>query len=150
MVTSRLLRLLSGHNVRYIVIGAAALPAHGYVRATQDIDIFIRPSRANVRRAFAALQEFGYDLSDSSVTEMMQKKILLRQYAVATDVHPFVKGFSFDEIWRHRIVSNIEGVPTFVVGLDDLLRMKEAANRPKDREDIRVLKELRRRRDSGK
>ena len=39
-----LLRLLNAHKVKYVIIGAAAFPVHGYARATLDVDIFIEPS----------------------------------------------------------------------------------------------------------
>jgi hypothetical protein len=44
----------------------------------------------------AALVAFGYDMSDVAVEEMLAKKILIRQYMMETDLHPFVKGASFD------------------------------------------------------
>jgi predicted nucleotidyltransferase len=49
--TASLLRSLKARNVRYVVIGAAAFPVHGYARATLDIDIFIEPTRENASRA---------------------------------------------------------------------------------------------------
>jgi hypothetical protein len=40
-----LLKLLSGHAVEYVIIGASAFPVHGYSRSTLDLDIFVRPER---------------------------------------------------------------------------------------------------------
>ena len=39
MDTINLLKLLNEHDVKYVVIGAFAFPAYGYVRATMDVDI---------------------------------------------------------------------------------------------------------------
>ena len=67
------------------------------------MDIFIRPTRSNAVRVWNALKEFGYDMADVSVEEMLTKKILIRQYALETDIHPFVKGIDYDEVERHKV-----------------------------------------------
>jgi predicted nucleotidyltransferase len=138
-----LLKSLNAHSVRYVVIGATAFPVHGYARATLDLDLFIEPTVENATRARAALVAFGYDMSDVAVEEMLAKKILIRQYMLETDLHPFVKGASFDEVWARRVEDRIGKTPAAFAGLDDLIRMKEAAGRPKDLEDLRVLRKLR-------
>lgn len=91
----------------------------------------------------AALAQFGYDLSDVSVDEIHNRKILIRQYVVETDLHPFVKGVTFDEVWERRVQDRIGETPVAFASLDDLIRMKQAAGRPKDLEDLRVLRKLR-------
>ncbi|MDI6779363.1 MAG: DUF6036 family nucleotidyltransferase [Bacteroidota bacterium] len=95
---------------------AAAFPAHGYSRTTQDIDI--------------------------TDEDLKTKKVLIRQYLVETDIHPFVKGVTFDEVWERKIETKIEDVKFFVASIDDLISMKKAAGRGKDLDDIRVLEKL--------
>ena len=143
MDTEGLLQSLNAHSVRYVVIGAAAFPIHGYARATLDIDIFIEATRPNAENTRAALAAFGYDMADVSVDELLVKKILIRQYVLETDIHPFVAGATFDEVWEHRVQDRLGETPTAFASLDDLIRMKEAAGRPKDLEDLRVLRKLR-------
>lgn len=46
-----------GHDVDFVVIGGFSLAVHGVVRATKDIDIVPDPSRENLRRLGAALDE---------------------------------------------------------------------------------------------
>lgn len=138
-----LLKSLNAHSVRYVVIGATAFPVHGYARATLDLDLFIEPTAENAARARQALVAFGYDLSDVTVDELLAKKVLIRQYMIETDVHPFVKGATFDEVWDGRVEDRIGATPVPFAGLDDLIRMKEAAGRPKDLEDLRALRKLR-------
>ncbi len=84
--------------MRYVIIGATAFPVHGYARATLDIDIFIEPTVENARRTFEALEAFGYDLTDVTIEEMLSKKLLIRQYVLETDIHPFVAGISFEQV----------------------------------------------------
>ncbi|MDI6739377.1 MAG: nucleotidyltransferase [Candidatus Edwardsbacteria bacterium] len=144
MEASGLLKSLNDHDVRYVVIGATAFPVHGYARTTLDVDIFIDPEPGNVRRTMAALTEFGYDLQDLTIEDLSSQKVLIRQYILETDVHPFVKGVSFDEVWAHRVEAEINGVTAHFADLDDLIKMKEAAGRPKDIADLQVLNELKR------
>lgn len=145
MDIERLLRSLNARNVRYVVIGATAFPLHGYARATLDIDLFIDPERGNAQLVHASLAEFGYDVADLTVEDLLSKKILIRQYRLQTDVHPFVKGVTFGDVWANRLPGVIGETPTAFASLDDLIAMKQAAGRPKDLEDLRVLLELRER-----
>lgn len=139
MDTESLLRSLNAHGVDYVIIGATAFPVHGYSRATLDIDIFIRPTAENVRQTRTALQDFGYDMTEAPAEEMLAKKILIRQYAVETDIHPFVKGVTFERIWKNKIAGAIGSSPAYFASLDDLIAMKKAAGRPRDKEDVRIL-----------
>ena len=103
MDTESLLKSLKDHNVRFVIIGATAFPVHGYSRATLDIDIFIKPETSNAEKTLSALEEFGYDITDITVDELLTKKILIRQYLVETDIHPYVKGVSFDNVWKNKV-----------------------------------------------
>jgi len=144
MDIGRLLKLLNEHDVRYVIIGAAAFAAHGWSRTTRDIDIFIDATPENVHRTMNALADFGYDISDVTVEEMLEKKILFRQYVVETDIHPFVTGVDFKKVWKEKVSDKLYDVPTYFASLDHLIRMKRAAGRPKDKEDLKYLLDLRR------
>ena len=142
MDTESLLKSLNAHDVRYVVIGATAFPVYGYARATLDIDIFIEATPENARRTLAALRDVGYDVTDVSVEDILTKKLLIRQYILATDIHPFVAGVTFEDVWQNRVEDKIGQTPASFASLDDLIRMKQAAGRPKDLEDLRVLMTL--------
>src|SRR5216110_1966366 len=51
---------LNDAEVRYLIVGGLAVAAHGYVRATVDIDIVLNLERENVIRAMNALEQIGY------------------------------------------------------------------------------------------
>ena len=138
-----LLRSLNDHSVEYVLIGATAFPVHGYARATLDVDIFIRATPENAQRTRRALTAFGYDVAEVTDDELLTKKILIRQHLVEADIHPFVRGVTFDEVWSRRVHDRFGQTPAAFASLDDLIRMKEAAGRPKDLEDLRVLRRLR-------
>ena len=73
---------------------------------------------------------------------MQSKKILIRQYLLETDIHPYVKGVTFGEIWQNKVSAKLGGVDAFFASLDDLIKMKKAAGRAKDKEDLRNLKKF--------
>jgi predicted nucleotidyltransferase len=143
--TEGLLKSLKDHKVDFVVIGATAFPVHGYARATLDIDLFIRPNRIHAKRAWEALRAFGYDMTDVSVEGLLTKKLLIRQYAVETDIHPFVAGVSFDRVWRRKVKAKFGQTEGYFASLSDLIAMKRAASRPKDREDLKYLLRLKKR-----
>jgi len=140
--TESLLRSLNGHKVAYVIIGATAFPVHGYARATLDLDIFIRPDLQNAERTFNALREFGYDVTDLTREELLSKKILIRQYLVETDIHPFVSGTDFEQVWKNRVEGHYGDEKVYYASLDDLITMKRAAGRSKDLEDLKILLRL--------
>jgi len=144
MDTESLLKSLNAHRVKYVVIGASAFPPHGYTRATVDIDILIEPTKENARRTLEALTEFGYDITDLTVDVLLAKKVLFRQYIQETDIHPDAAGVKFEQVWKNKIKSRLGKTPAFFAGLDDLIKMKRAANRPKDREDLKALRAIKR------
>ena len=125
-----------------MIIGATSFPVHGYSRATLDIDIFIKPEISNAEKTLSALEEFGYDVTDIEVDELLTKKILIRQNLVETDIHPYVKGVSFDTVWENRVKAKFGETVAWFASLDDLIEMKRAAGRPKDREDLKYLLKL--------
>jgi len=142
MDTEKLLKSLKDYKVVFVVIGATAFPVHGYSRATLDIDIFIKPEKRNAEKTKNALQSFGYDMSDVTVDDLLTKKVLIRQYTVETDIHPFVKGVTFENVWGKKVKAKFGDIFVWFASLDDLIQMKQAAGRPKDLEDLKYLIEL--------
>ena len=144
MDTEGLLKSLKEHKVDFVIIGATAFPIHGYVRATLDIDIFIRPTKVNAEKTWLALKAFGYDVTDINIDDLLKKKLLIRQYAVETDIHPFVKGVSFEKVWKDKVRAKFGDTFVYFTSLNDLIKMKKAAGRVKDLEDLKYLKKIKR------
>lgn len=140
-----LLRLLKEHRVDFVIIGATAFPVHGYARATLDVDIFIRPTISNARKTYKALEEFGYDMIDIEIEDLLKKKLLIRQYIVEVDIHPFVTGVTFESVWKRKVRAKLGNTFAYFASLDDLIKMKKAAGRSRDLEDLKYLLKLQRR-----
>jgi len=137
--------LFDAHDVDYVLIGATAFPVHGFARATIDVDVFIRPTAKNAEQVRDALLEFGYDVRDITIDDLLTTKLLIRQYALATDIHPFVAGVSYDEVEQGRVAGFIGETRAWFASLEHLIAMKRAAGRPKDLEDLKYLERLKER-----
>ncbi|RKX39028.1 MAG: hypothetical protein DRP64_14795, partial [Verrucomicrobia bacterium] len=66
-----ILLALNAEQVDFILIGAYALAAHGYPRATMDIDIWVMPSPENADAVIRALTRFGSPLHDLNVEDLL-------------------------------------------------------------------------------
>jgi len=62
------------------------------------------------------------------------------------DIHPYIKGVTFKTIWKHRLQRKLGRVFANFASLDDLIRMKRASGRPKDKEDLKILLQLKKKR----
>ena len=145
MDAEQLLKLLKENHVKFVIIGATAFPVHGFSRATLDIDIFIKPEKTNAQRTLKALKEFGYDVTDLTIDELLTKKVLIRQYLIETDIHPIVTGATFEKVWKNKLKAKFGKTFVWFASLDDLITMKKAASRTKDIEDLKYLRRLKKR-----
>ena len=145
MDAEQLLKLLKENHVKFVIIGATAFPVHGYSRATLDIDIFIKPEKTNAQRTLKALKEFGYDVTDLTIDELLREKVLIRQYLIETDIHPIVTGIKFEKVWKNKLKAKFGKTFVWFASLDDLITMKKAASRTKDAEDLKYLRKLKKR-----
>lgn len=94
--------MLNDEGVEYLVVGAHALAAYGYPRATGDIDLWIRCSEENAQRVWRALRRFCAPLQGLTVTDLATPEMLLQIGVVPRriDVLTSITAVSFDEAWR--------------------------------------------------
>ena len=69
---SELLLAFNAQHVEYLLVGAHALAVYGHVRATKDIDVWVRPDSENARKVLLALSAFGAPLGDLNQDEFNQ------------------------------------------------------------------------------
>ena len=138
-----LVDLMNAEQVEYVIVGAFALAAHGFPRATGDIDFFVRPSAQNAPRVVRALQRFGAPVSAAGVTEadfarpgsVYQIGIVPRRIDVLTEI----SGVTFDEAISTRLIREVDGRQVPFLGRELLVRNKRATARPRDLLDADVL-----------
>lgn len=156
-----LLDVLMAHEVAYLVIGGFAVAAHGFPRATKDIDICPEPSDANLGHLAAALAELGaepigldefegeFDISPDLEGLKMGGNWVLNTKHGRLDVMQHLKGLGDDgggwaELRRHAETRNFLGHEVLFCSYEDLVRMKVAAGRDQDLVDLRTLRAQRR------
>ncbi len=112
----------------------------GYVRATNDMDIWIAVSPENAPKMVNVLKEFGFDLPE--LTEelfLSEKTIQMGVVPIRINVLSVIDGVEFEECYSARIEDVIDGVPIHLIHLEDLKKNKRASGRPKDLADLEYL-----------
>jgi len=151
-------RSLNRHEVRYVVIGGLASEFLGAAIGTNDIDICYERTAANMDRLAGALQELHATLRVAGVDEDLPfildgrtlaagDSFTFRSDAGDLDVLGTPSGTGgFRDLDAGATSYDLgEGLIVRVVSLDDLIRMKEAASRPKDQAHLHVLAALKER-----
>jgi hypothetical protein len=137
------LRAFVDHEVRFLVVGAHALAAHGIPRATQDLDVWIDATPSNAARAWRALVAFGAPLEDLNIRDSdLSRPDVVVQVGMPPnriDILTGVTGIRFEDAWSSRSEGIVEGVRVPVLGRDALIQNKRAAGRHKDLGDIEAL-----------
>jgi predicted nucleotidyltransferase len=139
-----MLRALSDEKVEFLLIGAYAMAAHGYPRATMDIDIWVMPSSRNADAVFRALIRFGAPL-DNLTREDLQKEDIIFQIGVAPrriDIITSATGLTFEEAYKRSLSVNLDGIEVHIPSIDDLIHNKKATGRTKDLADAEALESL--------
>ncbi len=117
---------------------------HGYPRFTGDLDFLVRPTRENAARVLESLSAFGFHDLEISIDELVRPDIVVQLGRVPNraDLLTSITGVSFDEAWDGRVSGVLDGLPVSFLGLDALLRNKEATGRDQDVADARKLRAM--------
>ena len=130
-------------DVRFLVVGAHALAAHGVPRVTGDLDVWVEPMPENAQRVWRALAAFGAPLADFAVRESdfatpdMVVQFGLPPYRI--DVMTSISGVTFAEAWTDRLDGVMLQVSVSFLGRDTFIRNKRASGRKRDLSDIEAL-----------
>jgi hypothetical protein len=142
------LSVFGEEEVEFLVIGAHAVMFHSQPRYTKDLDIWVRPTVENAARVYRALCKFGAPLQGVS-PEDFASETSVYQMGVEPDridIVMSIDGVGFDEAWPGRQKSSFAGVPYHLIGLDALIKNKQASGRPRDLLDVESLLKAKRRR----
>lgn len=139
-----LLRELVAADVEFLLIGGWAVAAHGYGRATDDMDILIRASRENGGRVMAALERFGAPTAtiDAGLFATERYGYRIGQKPLLVELLTTIDGVEFDEARADSIRISIGGVDIPVIGRAALIANKRASGRAKDLADVEGLEAL--------
>ena len=134
---------LNASRVRYLVIGAHALAAHGAPRYTADLDVWVAADARNAERVFAALKDFGFgSVKGLSVEDFQNPEmvVMLGRPPLRIDLLTSISGCSFATAWKRRLRTQLGGQRVSVLSREDLRVNKLAAGRPKDLLDLELLR----------
>jgi hypothetical protein len=136
-----MLSALSAAGAEFLIVGAHALASHGVVRATGDLDIWVRPTAENSERVWAALTAFGAPLDQITLADLHTPDIVF-QIGVSPnriDLLTSISGVEFDRAWKNSVPIEIGGTSVRVIGKRELIENKRATARPRDLADIYEL-----------
>jgi hypothetical protein len=135
---ARFIALLKSTGVRYLLVGGHAVAFHGYPRFTGDIDFFVEVSPDNAARLEQVLQAFGFGGVGIGLEDFLEpgNVIQLGRPPNRIDLLTSIDGVLFQEAWPNRVQASLDGLPVCILSKPDLLRNKQASNRPQDRADL--------------
>jgi hypothetical protein len=128
-------------RVEYAIVGGVAVNAHGYVRATNDLHIFIRPTEDNARAAFNALLALGVPLEGLTPADLLDDEENLRfgPEEDHIDILASIGEMPFDQVWRNRIETPVAGLTVPFISKSDLIENKRQVGRLRDLADAEEL-----------
>jgi hypothetical protein len=159
-----MLQALEAEEVRYVVIGGTAAAIGGANHVTFDLDITPARDLENLDRVAAALIQLNgrvYGMPDEAATSFrLDGKTLAggSTWKFITDHGELDIALDpdgtqgFDDLRRGAYKTSVHGIDILVASLDDVIRSKEAADRPRDRAalpDLRRTLELKRQQERG-
>ncbi len=145
---------LDRYRVRYVLIGGLAAVLQGSPIATFDVDVCPARDPADLRRLAGALEELDARIRapnaaegipfprDAAFLSNVQVLNLVTRFGdFDISFHPSgTQGF--EDLSKSSVAIRVGGVEINVAALQDVIRSKEAANRPKDQRSLPVLRQL--------
>lgn len=141
---SELLSILNTARAKYLIVGAYAVTHYTEPRYTKDLDIWVEASPANARKIYQALKKFGAPLEKITPEDFTNQK-LIYQIGVApvrVDIIMGLPGLPFRKAWSNRTVASWEGIQVNILGLNDLIKLKEKAKRTVNGNDLADLRRV--------
>lgn len=141
----RIFAAFEEEGVRYLVFGGAAMNLHGLPRFTEDLDVFIEPTRENVEAVKRALRRVYEDpnIDEISADDLVGEYPAVQYVPPEGDFHVDIltrlgEAFRFEDLEPDETM--LDGVRVRLVSPRTLFRMKKDTVRPKDRLDADGLR----------
>jgi len=149
---------LNQESIRYIVVGGVAVILHGYGRTTFDLDILLALDEENIQKMDKVMKEMGYypripvefkDLKNRENVKKLVDEKNMKAYTFLGSQMNLIEvdvlaeeSLEFEKFDQTKTMIDSNGIQIPVISIDELIRMKENAGRPKDLEVIDSLKDL--------
>ncbi len=157
MFFEKIFKALNENDVKYLVIGGAAVNLHGYVRVTYDLDLFIALDELNIKKFANAMKTLNFkpkipveieELGDSKKREQWIKEKNMKVFSLVdidTDdiIDIMIMDYlQFNESYKEKKVVRIKDIEIPLASIKDIIKLKEVAGRAKDIIDLKVLLEI--------
>ncbi len=151
----RILEILIRREVRFVLVGGLAAQAHGSPSLTGDLDICYARDRDNLDRLAAALADLaavrrGLPVDGPRMPPLDARTLragglftLTTRYGDFDILATPDPGFDYQRLVQHAVTAVVQGASVHIASLHDLIEMKRAAGRPKDRIELEILGALR-------
>ncbi len=165
MIYEEIFREFELKGLRYLVVGGMAVNLYGYVRLTMDLDIMVDLSEENLSKVVDIMEEFGYTprvpvnphefISKERRDEWIrEKRALVFTFIDLKSPFKHIDIFlsnpiDFEDAYSRRETMVVGGIRINLASVDDLIRMKRSAGRPRDMEDINHLERIKALRGKG-
>jgi predicted nucleotidyltransferase len=133
--------LLNSKGIKYLIVGGYAVAWHGFPRFTGDIDFWLAISKDNAHKTVEALNEFGFGSLNITDEDFLQNDLVLQlgYPPVRIDLLTSLTDLDFDECYPKAIKANLDGIDTYVLDKESLIKNKRATGRKRDISDIEEL-----------
>jgi hypothetical protein len=140
----KLLVSLARSGVEFIVVGGVAVALNGFVRTTEDVDIIVETSLANIERLLSSLASFGSgharELAPSDFDETEGAIRLVEDFPL--DIFTVMRGRKFSDLTGHVRQTRINETAICFLDATGLILLKRDSGREKDQIDIAALRKL--------
>ncbi|MCA6533886.1 MAG: hypothetical protein IM585_08885 [Pseudanabaena sp. M135S2SP2A07QC] len=135
------LRLLNFHQVEYLLIGGYAVGYYGFVRATGDMDVWVKINPDNAIKVVSALKEFGFAVPELSPELFLKEDQIVRMGVppLRLEILTTISGVEFTACFKNRLIAQIDDLDVNLINLEDLKLNKRASRRLKDLLDLENL-----------
>ncbi len=158
MLYQKIIERMNEEEVEYLVVGGIAVNLYGYIRATMDLDLLVMLDKANVEKFIKIAKGLGYrpsipvkidDFSDPLKRKEWKEKKNMKVFSMYNPKNEMEhvdvlmdEDIDFRNAFKKRQVIKSAGTTINLIGLDDLIHLKQMAGRERDLIDIRALKKI--------
>ena len=121
------LRLLSLHEVEYLLIGGYAVGYHGYPRATGDMEVWVAIRQDNAEKLVTVLSNFGFNDAQLSTDLFLTEDQIVRIGVppLRIELLTTISGVNFDQCYSARITDVIDDVEVHIINREHLKQNKQ-------------------------
>jgi hypothetical protein len=137
------IRELNKNRIKYLVVGGYAVNLYGVNRLTMDLDLMIDLSEEHLEKLLNVMDKLGFKTGVPKSKWSKVTAIAFKNDEEEKRIDVFLKNpIDFDVAYGRRKVFKVGKLAISCVSMDDLLEMKNKANRIRDWIDIGSLKRI--------